>query len=187
MKGPTHITIGLIVYFSYLLICDYTFSRSSLGLAVIMSLLPDIDSPYSMVSRSTIFTQAISEKINVALGHRGPLHSLFFRGVITVILRFLHTNYYVSYVSYVTGSLAYLSHIIADAFTPKGVPLFRPVTDMRVTICKKRGVRKSLCVKTGGAKEEALQIFLAFILLILIGLYMGLYPRDFTRPSSVFP
>ena len=187
MRGHTHATIGLIVYFLYLSLYNVAFSRSSLLFAFFMSLLPDIDTPYSTISRTTFITKYVSEKINVALGHRGPLHSLFFRSVFTVILRVFYSSYYISYTSYVVGSLAYLSHIVADMFTPKGVPLFRPIIDSRITICKRRGFRRAICIKTGSSKEEMLEIFLTFILLAVIGLYLGLYPRDFTRSPSILP
>ena len=176
MRGYTHALIGLTFYVSYLIISDQMRTLASALMALIFSLLPDIDTPYSTISRVTPMTQIVSEKINVALGHRGPLHSLFFRSVITVFLRFMYASYYISRLSYIAASLAYLSHLIADSFTPKGVPLFRPIDDRRITICKRRGIRKALCVRTGGYKEDILGVFILFTLMILVGIYMGLYP-----------
>ncbi len=175
MKGSTHLIGGLIAYFLYLIVTTSLFSLSAFLVAMLFALLPDIDTPRSTISNISPVTQTISKKINIIAGHRGPLHSLFFRSVITLLLRYLYASSYIEYTVFIAGSLGYLSHLILDAFTPRGIPFFWPMVDKSYTICKRRGLRSSLCVKTGSTKEDAVAILMTFILFFLAGVYLGIY------------
>ena len=97
----------------------------TLTMATITALFPDIDHKGSTVSRKN---PIISFFCRLFLTHRGFTHSplalLLFTGSVFYICNMLG-NQYILWGG--TGaSIGYASHILLDAFNPKGVPLFYP-------------------------------------------------------------
>ena len=107
----------------------------SLGLALMGSLLPDIDHPQSWAGRKF---RVISVPLSAMLGHRGITHSLLAILLGSMTLGAMGLNH-------ISAPLivGYLSHLLADGLTPSGVPLLWP---------NRRRFSLPLC-KTGSAME----------------------------------
>jgi len=114
-------------------------SAAGMGMAVLGSLLPDIDHPGSAVGRRLWM---ISRPLSMLIGHRGLTHSLLavLAGVAALVLVAPSSDLAVFVAPLAVG---YLSHLAADALTPSGVPLLWPV---------KRRFGIALC-STGGPAE----------------------------------
>ena len=116
MMFITHMSLGLFVGLlltnQFLLpVNKYVF----LAIIVFASLLPDIDSAYSLLGSKT-------KVVAMAFRHRGVIHSLFVMIIFSIILLVITPNlYYLS--AFVIG---YFSHLLLDSITPKGIPLFWP-------------------------------------------------------------
>lgn len=93
---------------------------AGLALALIGSLLPDIDHPASWVGRRS---RPISSVVSGLFGHRGITHSALAVVGLVVLLR------YGGYTHAMTSALAigYLSHLAADMLTPRGLRLAWPL------------------------------------------------------------
>lgn len=89
------------------------------ALAAAGALLPDIDHPKSWAGRRL---RIVSVPLSMLVGHRGVTHSL--AAVFACMLLLNGDGWGWWAVPLVTG---YLSHLLADACTPAGVPLFWPV------------------------------------------------------------
>ncbi len=95
-----------------------------ISVAALSSLLPDIDSPHSLIGRPLLPVSFVVEKIE---GHRQFFHSLLAAAVFTMVVNNMFPAYY-------PFALAgYLSHLLLDMLNPEGVPLFWPL-NFRVSI-----------------------------------------------------
>jgi inner membrane protein len=120
MMAKSHVVLGLTAWIaSAPLMHAASFTPAYLGLAVVGSLLPDLDHPKSWVGRRT---RPVSTAIAAALGHRGITHSAI--AVLALVVVLLHAGYRRGAV----GALAvgYLSHLAADMLTPQGLRLAWP-------------------------------------------------------------
>jgi inner membrane protein len=146
MLNRTHfvITIFFVLLFIPLVSLKFAF----VSIAIIASLIPDVDVPTSSIGKYKIF-----RPLQFFVKHRGFFHCLFF--MFFGILFFL--NFYPA------GAFAffigYTSHLLADSFTLEGVRFFYPLE------------RKiSGLVKTGGTLETG--ILITFVVLdLLLGFY----------------
>lgn len=126
MKGSTHVVIGLSFGVTTQLLVGFPAEGFLeipfyYGGLVLGSLLPDIDHPQSYLGRRLT---PLSVPIFKLFGHRGITHSFLSLSILGIILtksRYVNT--------YLSGGvlLGYLSHLIADMFTPTGIPLFYPM------------------------------------------------------------
>ncbi|MFC0408198.1 metal-dependent hydrolase [Roseomonas elaeocarpi] len=92
----------------------------SLGLAVLGSLLPDIDHPKSWAGRRV---RPLSNLIGAVFGHRGLTHSALAVAACLVLLS--QSDLRPSIVAPLV--VGYLSHLAADLLTPKGLRLAWPL------------------------------------------------------------
>lgn len=91
----------------------------SAGVAGIAALLPDIDDPHSKLGR---MISPVSWVVKVAVGHRGPLHSLLATAIVFILAKiFIGPNLTLAITA------GYFSHLLADSINPQGVPLFWPL------------------------------------------------------------
>lgn len=96
------------------------------GMAVVGSILPDIDHPKSW----------LSQKIPVlhypfrVFGHRGATHSLLAVAMILIIMGAIFGGSGIT-MGIVIG---YMSHILLDTLNPRGVPLLYPLTKEKYKI-----------------------------------------------------
>ena len=86
-----------------------------LAILVFASLLPDIDSAHSLLGSKV-------KAVSLAFRHRGVIHSIFIMMIFGIMLIIITPNLYYL-LAFVIG---YLSHLMLDSLTPKGVPLFWP-------------------------------------------------------------
>ncbi len=140
MQGTTHVAIGFLsgavvaVGFHVPL---YLQTGAVLTLACVGSLLPDIDTPASKMSKSL-------GRVRKPMGlfaHRGLTHSLFALMVIALIMIFLQ----VQFIHAVAFWAGYASHLLADSVTKSGIRLWWPSKR------RFRPIPKALTIKTGGA------------------------------------
>jgi len=91
---------------------------------IVFALIPDIDTPGSFVGRVFFF---ISNRINLAFGHRGFIHSLHFLLIIIALSSFVFFLFPPSvYIFAIIFYVAYFSHLISDCFNLSGVRLLYP-------------------------------------------------------------
>ena len=127
----------------------------SLGIAAVCGLAPDIDKGGSTASRSLgIPTRVLSWGIERSFGHRGAFHSL-----LAAVLAYLLGDL-VGALFGLTGLGALLAfgwavHLLTDAWTVHGVPLFWPLSVARVRLPPR--------LSTGSALE-------AMVLVLTLGL-----------------
>lgn len=86
-----------------------------LALILFASLLPDIDSAESLIGSKV-------KVLSFIFKHRGVIHSIFTMMIFGIILLIITPNLYYL-LAFVIG---YLSHLMLDSLTPKGIPLLWP-------------------------------------------------------------
>lgn len=129
-------------------------SPVSLSLAVLGSLLPDIDHPKSWVGKKT---RPLSNVISTVLGHRGVTHSL----VAVAACGWLALHASVPAEIAWPLAIGYLSHLAGDLLTPRGLRLMWPV----------KGTWALPVCRTGGAFEPlVVALVLSFALTGTVGL-----------------
>ena len=135
-----------------------------LGLSIVGSQLPDIDTTTSTIGK--IFFP-ISSWIEDRYPHRTITHSLLATAVITII-SFLVTYYAMSSLNWKIAIALPLGHLLScfsDTFTKQGVQLFYPDPAWAISVSNPR--RR---LKTGGAGE--LWVLGSAIALLIIGIYL---------------
>lgn len=132
MRVTGHIAVGAASYlYAATLLPEHPVFNSGivlwyvgLFLTLFGSLLPDIDTPESTFGSKV---KIVSYPLSLIFGHRGITHSLI------AIAGIFYVGYYFSVNTFYNGAiivpclaLGYLSHILSDLITPKGVPLLYP-------------------------------------------------------------
>ena len=125
MMASSHISFAATLWWLYCLMMGYSITGFHTLVAAMGGLMPDLDHPKSVLGRRLPF---ISLPLSSLFGHRGFTHSL-----IMVVLMFVGLAYVTAHPDYSIGRwmvmplcVGYLSHILGDALTPSGVPLFYP-------------------------------------------------------------
>ena len=139
MKWYTHIVFALLI--SLLLKFDFFM----ILVCLFGSLIPDIDSPKSLIG--WIF-RPLSNFFELVFGHRGIFHSLFFAILLSGVIWMFSHRFALAFF------IGYSSHLLIDGFTRQGVMLFYPF----------KARLKGFC-KTGGIFEHILLFILVFLLL----------------------
>jgi len=141
----THLVIGIFI--ALLFLPHLTHQLTFLIVVIIATILPDIDTPFSMAGKSKLL-----RPLQWLTKHRGVLHSFTFAILISIILSiFLPIAAFGFF-------LGYSIHLFADSFTKEGIIPLWPI--------KKRISGK---IKTDGYIETTILItFLLAIVLILI-------------------
>jgi inner membrane protein len=141
MMVKSHVVLGLAAWVAAAPALHLArFDPAYLGLAVVGSLLPDMDHPKSWVGRRT---RPVSTAIASALGHRGITHSAIAVVALVTVL---------SYAGYRRGAVAalavgYLSHLAADLLTPQGLRLAWPLPGTwALPLCRTGSAREGLVV-----------------------------------------
>lgn len=123
MIGKQHLFTGIMVGTTLSLLYPTIGGSIIIGTSI-GGILPDIDTPNSMISK--IFTIA-NKIINLFTPHRGITHDIGIFGVITTIFYlFYHQLFFTSFLWTVLPGvfLGILSHLVLDGFTRQGVPIF---------------------------------------------------------------
>ncbi len=134
-----------------------------LGLAILGSQLPDLDTTESTIGK--IFFP-ISSWIEDRFPHRSITHSLLATGVIAVVSLLLGHFLLLDLKTAAALPLGHLLSCFSDTFTKQGVQLFYPVPAWAVSVSNPR--RR---LKTGGAGE--LWVLGGAIALLILGVYLA--------------
>ncbi len=119
--------------------------------ALISTLLPDLDSPKSLLGR-----KKVGKATQLVVEHRGLFHSFTFLLLITLVFALFIPSIALPFF------LAYSLHLFADSFTHEGIKPFYPL---------KKDVKGN--IRTGGRMEFSIlvSILIIDIVLFIVRLY----------------
>ena len=125
MVGKNHIVFGLGCYGLTVLQMniDPIEAMWYLPLVVLGSLAPDLDNSNSKLKSNT-FVKILTLPLTV-FGHRTWSHSLLMLGIVLSPIYFVDSAYWGAILAFGVG---YASHLLGDFLTPKGIPLFYPIS-----------------------------------------------------------
>ena len=146
MRYYTHLAFSFLI--GILIIKTLSIQNQILFIILFMlaSLLPDIDELKSKVSNKV---KPLAHLIHFFLGHRGLMHSIWTAIILYLLIFMFNINIAIAI------SFGYLSHLILDCLTPRGIKLLWPY--------KKR--LKGF-IRTGSLTE-----YLLFIALLIVDVY----------------
>lgn len=154
MMSSTHAAIGVVVYAGACAFTGDPVQPAALGAAAVGAWLPDVDTPSS---RAGFCVYPLAAYLEKKFGHRTITHSFagtaIFAALCLPLLLWPHLQ-----PLYFALLVGYLSHLLADAATKSGVPLFWP----NRRSCVFPG-NEAYRVRTGSAAE--LGVLLAFLLI----------------------
>lgn len=133
--------------------------------SIVGSLAPDIDHPESKVGRKFVL-RPISILINKLFGHRTITHSLVTSSIMFLLL-FAFANSLNGFLKFICINsvigfcVGWLSHLLLDIITVKGIPIFYPIVKKKYNL---------LSFKT--TKDEDL---VSIITMLLTGVVIVLY------------
>ncbi len=167
MTAVNHIAGGIAITGITLSFWDINiFSNSKfLSLCIFSALLPDIDHRKSIIGRLFF---PISKYLDIKFGHRTITHSLTFLFPIFLFFLFTEVNIINPYLNKedIQYSLiflfAYLSHLILDMLTVKGIPLFYPFFKNPCVIPANPSYR----FRSGNIRSEATALIIFTMILV---------------------
>ncbi|MEX2054565.1 MAG: metal-dependent hydrolase [Candidatus Andersenbacteria bacterium] len=139
MMGRTHTAAGLLLVVTYCAFTALPFSGLVLLMAWLGSLAPDLDARDATIRHLSlrwgpgkrnrlplIPLEILGDLFHYFFGHRGVLHSLL--AVILILIGGLFINVIngISGAWLLAFTLGYTSHLLLDALTPSGIPLWYP-------------------------------------------------------------
>lgn len=136
MTGKTHRVIGLATAVTYLISAttpEYspaTFGTVLVG-AYFASLIPDLDRSTADFWENLPMGKTVGKIVDPLIKHRNISHSLL-GTLIFILATYIIIDSFPSYwgvnneIAFISISLAYISHLLADMFTVDGIPLFYP-------------------------------------------------------------
>lgn len=165
MTAPNHIAGGIVFtgIFTSLWNVNIFSNPYYLAVTILVSLLPDIDTPKSIIGKPFY---PISKWLYRKYGHRTITHSLLFCAILTLITYVFeklngieHTHY--SQIVF----FAYFGHLLLDMFTTTGVPILYPFWKNPCVIPGNVAYR----FNTGNLKQEGI----IFVIFIFSGAFMS--------------
>ena len=121
MMAGSHIAMGAAAWLAIAPHLELpATSPTCLGLAVLGSLLPDIDHPKSWVGKRV---RPVSNLVGAIFGHRGLTHSLL---AVAACGWFATQGQFPAHVA-LPLAVGYISHLGADLLTPRGLRLLWPL------------------------------------------------------------
>ncbi len=125
MQARNHVPFAMSCFWLFAIATGRPIDVFGTMAAAIGGLLPDLDHPESVLGRRL---PLLSVPLANTFGHRGMTHSLGAVLVMLAVLIGITTAYHWNTVAWLVPPLivGYLSHILGDAMTPSGVPLFWP-------------------------------------------------------------
>ena len=149
MMARSHVVVGAAAWVTLAPVLHLPpFDALHVGLAVLGSLLPDVDHPGSWVGRRA---RPVSTVVAAVLGHRGVTHSAVAMAALLQLLA--HAGERRGVVTALV--VGYCSHLAADMLTPRGLRLAWPL---------RRSWGLPLC-RTGSAAEPLIVFTLVCITL----------------------
>ncbi|HIQ50991.1 MAG TPA: metal-dependent hydrolase [Nautiliaceae bacterium] len=126
---------------------------------IIGSFFPDIDEPNSYIGKKLSFLSKFLRKIG--LKHRTLTHSIFFPFTLFLLIILLSNLNTFFIKGFIVGAIF---HIIGDAITISGVPIFYPISKKRYFL-----LPSFLRFKVGGIAENII-IFILTLTNIVLGI-----------------
>lgn len=127
MLGKQHLLFGTVtgiatvITLNQLGVIDETGMYEFTGMAMLGSLLPDIDMTTSTIGR---ILKPVSFILSKAIGHRTYTHDVFLNIILCVISMLYMKNNYIMYLPLVTGLwFGIFGHLLLDSFTVNGLPV----------------------------------------------------------------
>ncbi|MBM3228284.1 metal-dependent hydrolase [Candidatus Pacearchaeota archaeon] len=151
MLTKTHLAITL--FFVLILLESISNKTLFVAVALISTLIPDIDSKFSSLGKKKVF-----RPLQFFIKHRGILHSLTF---LMIILGILISFYPILAFPLFVG---YGLHLFADSFTKRGIELLYPL--------KKKF---SGNIRVGGFTDITLFLIFSFFDLVFMGILIYSY------------
>ncbi len=145
MMYKTHLAFSFLLVMFTIPLFNPSNQILFLGIALISSMLPDIDHPESKLGR-------YFKPLSFLFEHRGFFHSVFPLMIFGFVLLTYTRRIYV--IAFVVG---YTSHLIGDLITRQGIMPFHPISKIRI-----RGF-----LRTGTFLE-----FLIFLIFIIINIIL---------------
>lgn len=127
MKYTTHSIYGILIFLIILKFYPLTFLEKIfvLALAILGSLLPDIDSHKSKIGKYFFF-------LNFGCKHRGWLHSIGGLILTTAISILITTMLKIKIIYAIALNTGIFSHIVLDSLNKKGIQPFYPLKKPRL-------------------------------------------------------
>jgi inner membrane protein len=127
MLGKQHLLFGTVtgiatvITLNQLGVIDETGMYEFTGMAMLGSLLPDIDMTTSTIGR---ILKPVSFILSKAIGHRTYTHDVFLNIILCVISMLYMKNNYMMYLPLATGLwFGIFGHLLLDSFTVNGLPV----------------------------------------------------------------
>ncbi len=144
----THLAFGILMIILFL---NYVNDKLIfIGMILLATVLPDLDSGFSSWGRHLIF-----RPLQFFVKHRGIIHSFTFGVLVSVVLAVFWPVVSLGFF------LGYSVHLICDSFTKEGIQPFWPLR-----------VRSKGFISTGGRIEDSLFVFLVLFDAVLIVLVL---------------
>ena len=161
MTGRTHFVAGLLAG-EIVVICTHTAEISGIvdimSIAALAALFPDIDHPYSKISKKNILMKNVSKATTSLFKHRGFTHTVFFAVIFAALTGFIYSLIPFHLYSPVNMSAAALcgmfSHLILDSLNPTGIMWLWPETTEHYSWAK---------IRTGKKGDTAVRIMLSLV------------------------
>lgn len=157
MTAPNHIAGGIVFtgIFTSLWNVNIFAEPYYLATTILVSLLPDIDTPKSIIGKPFY---PISKWLYRRYGHRTITHSLLFTIIITLSVFILQRLNVIPHNYALITFFAYFGHLLLDMLTTTGVPLLYPFWRNPCVIPGNPNYR----FKTGNLKQEG-TLFIIFL------------------------
>jgi inner membrane protein len=150
MLWYTHLAFGLLTGLFLLPFVNHANIYIFFAFVLIGALIPDIDTPTSKIgSKFGIFSKAI-EKV---FGHRGIVHTIW--GMIVLCGLFW---YFVNRTYGTALSIGFLSHLLIDGLTKKGINFTHPIAKLHL----------SGFIETGSMGEVIFLVIIAALVIIML-------------------
>lgn len=164
MSGPNHIVGGTVftgLFGSLMFGINILASPVTIGIAIVASLLPDIDHTRSTVGK---IVYPLAKWINRRYGHRTITHGMPCFAVLTILSGAIERTFFGHLEWTAIFALGYFSHLVLDMFTLQGVPLMYPFSRSPWVMIGNPEKR----IRTGDYRREAV----AFSIFILMGMFL---------------
>lgn len=166
MRATTHAAFGFAFVIAAGTAMGVRLGPAVAALTTLGALLPDVDTPTSLVGRTCL---PLSRFLERRFGHRTITHSLLGLAVASapvLPLGLLSPDWPLAF------ALGYLSHLLIDCVNKSGAPLFFP-SSVRAVLPRSESVR----IAVGSGAETVLLV----ILLALLAVLVPLQSMGFTR------
>lgn len=144
----THLMFGILMII--LFVQHVNNQLVFVGMVLLATVLPDLDSSFSSWGRHLIF-----RPLQFFVKHRGIIHSFTTGIIVSIAIAFFWP------VASLGFFIGYSVHLICDSFTKEGIQPFWPLK-----------ARSKGFIATGGRLEETVFIFLILINVLLVGLFL---------------